>query len=175
MLTEIHLLREQVLFQMYLLLNNSSVIIPLKSCCNCSSVSPNRKQPIVQSLCREQLQLKYKIAILEKKYPISVKKKKKKKKSKVQRGIRATIAAGLSEAPRVTSRAAPSSASRPAALRQTDRRRGRGRQSQTLAAEGVGRGGMDPDLTRGPFPATPPLPGAAGLGAASRRWGGSDR
>lgn len=78
MLTEIHLLLEQVLFQMYLLLNNSSVIIPLKSRCNCSSVSPNRKQPIVQSLCREQLQLKYKIAILEKKYPISVKKKKKK-------------------------------------------------------------------------------------------------
>lgn len=31
MLTEIHLLLEQVLFQMYLLLNNSSVIIPLKS------------------------------------------------------------------------------------------------------------------------------------------------
>jgi len=64
---------------MYLLLNNSSVIIPLKSRCNCSSVSPNRKQPIVQSLCREQLQLKYKIAILDKKYPISVKNKKKKR------------------------------------------------------------------------------------------------
>lgn len=33
-----------------LLPNNSCVITPVKLCCNCSSVSYNRKQPIVQNL-----------------------------------------------------------------------------------------------------------------------------
>lgn len=98
-------------------------------------------------------------------------KRKKKKKSKVQRGIRATIAAGLSEAPRVTSRAAPSSASRPAALRQTDRRRGRGRQSQTLAAEGVGRGGDGPRPHPGPLPGHPTLARSRGAGGCQPEVG----
>lgn len=63
----------------YLLPNNTYVITLLKLCSNCSSASPNRKQPIVQNLHREQLQLKYKIAIFEKTYPISRGKKKKSK------------------------------------------------------------------------------------------------
>lgn len=52
---------------------------------------------------------------------------------------------------------------------------GEGGRVKLWPPRGWGGGGTDPDLTRGPFPATPPLPGAAGLGAASRRWGGSDR
>lgn len=93
-------------------------------------------------------------------------KRKNKKRSKVRSGIRATIAARLFEAPRVRSRAAPSSASRPAALTDKQERGGEGGRVKLWPRRGWGEGGRTPSSPG--VPATPPVPGAGGQPGGSQ-------